>query len=119
MSTTDKSISAYELHKLLTTHFGNVFIKLSDSKYALPSNKYVESMSNFNYREDWDCDDYAIAALVPMRNYAFGAMYITTARGERHVANLFVNQNLELVFWDAQKNEVYRGKFHKPELIIF
>ena len=112
-------ISAYELHKILTAYFGNVFIKLSDAKYALPSNSNVTAMSRFHSRQDWDCDDYAIAAMVPMRNYAFGVMYITTARGERHVANVFVNQNREIMFWEAQKNEMYHGKFHKPELIVF
>ncbi|MHB8810430.1 MAG: hypothetical protein ACYC9M_10510 [Desulfobulbaceae bacterium] len=112
-------ISAYELHKILTGYFGNVFIKLSDAKYALPDNAKVEALSQFHDRQDWDCDDYAIAAMVPMRNYAFGVMYITTARGERHVANVFVNQNREIMFWEAQKNELYQGKFHKPELIVF
>ncbi|MHB1349440.1 MAG: hypothetical protein C4563_00550 [Desulfobulbus sp.] len=112
-------ISAHELHKILTGYFGNVFIKLSDAKYALADNDKVAAMSRFHVRPDWDCDDYAIAAMVPMRNYAFGVMYITTARGERHVANVFVNENREVVFWEAQKNEFYRGKFHKPELIVF
>ena len=112
-------ISALELHKILTAYFGNVFIKLSDAKYALPSNSNVTAMSSFNVRQGWDCDDYAIAAMVPMRNYAFGVMYITTAKGDRHVANVFVNQNREIMFWEPQKNEFYRGKFHKPELIVF
>jgi hypothetical protein len=112
-------ISAHELHKILTAYFGNVFIKLSDAKYALPANSKVAAMSRFQSRQDWDCDDYAIAAMVPMRNYAFGMMYITTAKGDRHVANVFVNQNREVMFWEAQKNELYNGKFHKPELIVF
>jgi hypothetical protein len=112
-------ISALELHKILTAYFGNVFIKLSDAKYALPANSKVSAMSRFTARQDWDCDDYAIAAMVPMRNYAFGVMYITTAKGERHVANVFVNQNREIMFWEPQKNEFYHGKFHKPELIVF
>jgi hypothetical protein len=112
-------ISAHELHKILTGYFGNVFIKLSDAKYALPDNERVAALSQFHSRQDWDCDDYAIAAMVPMRNYAFGVMYITTAQGERHVANVFINQKREVVFWEAQKNELYRGKFHKPELIVF
>lgn len=112
-------ISAQELHKILTAYFGNVVIKLSDAKYALADNTKVAALSRFNVRQDWDCDDYAIAAMVPMRNYAFGMMYITTAKGERHVANVFINQNREIMFWEAQKNEFYHGKFHKPELIVF
>ena len=115
----ENEISAYDLHKLLTTYFGSVFIKLSDAKFTLPSNAEVRKNSVFLIRRDWDCDDYAFAAMVPMRNYAFGMMYITTEKGSKHVANLFVNQNREVVFWDAQKNEIYTGKFHKPELIIF
>lgn len=116
---TGSEISALELHKILTGYFGNVFIKLSDAKYTLPDNAKVVALSQFQNRQDWDCDDYAIAAMVPMRNYAFGVMYITTDHGERHVANVFVNQNREIMFWEAQKNEYYHGKFHKPELIVF
>lgn len=112
-------ITAHELHKILTGYFGNVFIKLSDAKYTLPDNARVAELSRFQDRRDWDCDDYAIAAMVPMRNYAFGVMYITTARGERHVANVFVNEKREIMFWEPQKNEYYQGKFHKPELIVF
>lgn len=116
---TQSEITAQELHKILTGYFGNVFIKLSDANYKLPNKAKVAALSHFQVKQDWDCDDYAFAAMVPMRNYAFGMMYITTSEGNRHVANVFINQNREVVFWEPQKNEVYNGKFHKPELIVF
>jgi len=112
-------ISAHDLHKILTGYFGNVLIKLSDAKYTLANNAKVAALGQFQVRRGWDCDDYAIAAMVPMRNYAFGMMYITTEGGDRHVANVFINQNREIMFWEPQKNEYYHGKFHKPELIVF
>ena len=36
-----EQISAVELYKILTDHFGKVLIKLSDSKYTLPDNGKV------------------------------------------------------------------------------
>lgn len=114
-----EEITALELHRLLTDHFGRVFIKLSDTRYILPDNGKVATLSRVRHNADWDCDDYAIAAMVPLRNYAFGVMYITTSNGYRHVVNVFVNRYREIVYWEAQTCQYYRGQFHKPELILF
>lgn len=114
-----EEITALELYRLLTDHFGKVFIKLSDTMYTLPDNGKVARLSQIQHNRDWDCDDYAIAAMVPLRNYAFGAMYVTTAGGNKHVLNVFVNHNKEIVYWEAQTNQYYAGQFRKPELILF
>lgn len=122
-------ISAYELHKILTAHFGYVRIKMSDSQYILPDNNQVIQLSApsryelygaaKSIREKWDCDDYAIAAMAPMRNYAFGVMYITTTNNARHVINVFVNNKKEIIYWEPQTCRYYNGQFYKPELILF
>lgn len=114
-----EKITSLELFRLLTEHFGKVFIKLSDTHYTLPDNGKVAQLSKIQHNKDWDCDDYAIAAMVPLRNYAFGTMYVTTAAGSKHVMNVFVNRNREIVYWEAQTNQYYAGQFHKPELILF
>ena len=90
----------------MTGYFGNVFIKLSDAKYALPDNTKVAALSRFHVRQDWDCDDYAIAAMVPMRNYAFGVMYITTP-GERHVSQRVYQPEQGDHVLGGAKNELY------------
>lgn len=122
-------VSAYELHQILTSHFGYIRIKLSDSTYILPANQQVRQLSahaRYNMygasdeiRAGWDCDDYAIAAMAPLRNYAFGAMYITTTEGYRHVINVFVNDRKKVVYWEPQTCSYYQGQFYAPELIIF
>lgn len=114
-----EEITSLDLHRLLTDHFGKVHIKLSDTKYILPDNGKVASLSRVSHNEGWDCDDYAIAAMVPLRNYAFGVMFITTSNGYRHVVNVFVNRFREIVYWEAQTSQYYHGQFHKPELILF
>jgi len=114
-----EEITALELFRLLTDHFGEVHIKLSDSSYSLPDNGKVAQLSHIRHNKDWDCDDYAIAAMVPLRNYAFGAMYVTTSSGYKHVLNVFVNRKKEVVYWEAETNQYYAGQFHKPELILF
>ncbi len=112
-------ITALELYRLLTEYFGDVVIKLSDSKYMLADNRQVAQLCKIRHNPDWDCDDYAIAALVPLRNYAFGAMFVITADGYRHALNIFVNRNREIFFWEPQTNQYYAGQFRKPELILF
>ena len=122
-------ISAEELNRILNNHFGNVIAKFTDYEYSLPDNGKVAELSNSancNAYPDnparmngWDCDDYAIAAMIPLRNYAFGAMYVKTASGVRHAMNVFVNRNKEVVYWEPQSCDYYHGEFHKPDLIFF
>ncbi len=122
-------ISARELKQILIAHFGDVKIMFSDPQYVLPDNGKVVQLSNLVHcgtnqgttlkTTDWDCDDYAIAALVPLRNYAFGAMFVTTSNGIRHALNVFVNHKREVVYWEPQTCQYYRGQFYKPELILF
>lgn len=121
-------ISAYELHKILTDHFGFVGIKLSDAHYTLTDNERLTQLKSSDYsqqvngakRNDWGSDDYAIAAMVPMRNYAFGTMYAASAAGHNKlVVNVLVNNRREVVYWDAQAGEYYQGEFGNPEFILF
>lgn len=121
-------ISAYELHKILTDHFGFVGIKLTDANYTLPDNERLAQLKTSDYsqkangakRNDWGSDDYAIAAMVPMRNYAFGTMYTASAAGSNKlVVNVLVNNRREVVYWDAQAGEYYQGEFGSPEFILF
>lgn len=125
----EQVISSEELHKILTEHFGPVRIKLSDSQYSLPDNGKVAQLEDFIHCSpyasqadkpaNWDCDDYAIAAMVPLRNYAFGAMYVTTTEGKHHVMNVFVNYKKEVVYWEPQTCQYSDEQFYAPELIIF
>ncbi len=124
-------ISAQDLRRVLTDHFGLTTIVLTDEKYVLPDNGRVSDIQGkqFAYCNPeasvvfspmgWDCDDYAAAAVVPMRNYAFGTMFVTTSRGTGHALNVFVNHRKEVVYWEPQTCDYYYGRFHKPALIIF
>ena len=122
-------ISAQELHEILTAHFGRVVISLTDSEYTLPDNGKVVQLSDSPYCDPlsghaarpagWDCDDFAIAAMVPLRRYAFGTMFVTTANGSRHVLNVFVNHEREVKYWEPQNCQYYSGQFYRPELIFF
>lgn len=120
-------ISAQELGRILNTHFGTVDVKFTDNEYILPDNGKVAELSNSancgsgpdNLADGWDCDDYAIAAMVPLRNYAFGTMYVKTASNGRHAMNVFVNRNMEVVYWEPQTCDYYHGTFYKPDLIFF
>lgn len=120
-------ISAYELHKILTDHFGMVNIKLSDAQYTLPDNGKLSQLSSLEHssnlnrtgKTDWGSDDYAVAAMVPMRNYAFGTMYVASAGGNKQVMNVLVNNHREVVYWDAQAGGSYQGRFDSPEFILF
>lgn len=122
-------ISAEELNKILNNHFGTVNVRFTDFEYSLPDNGKVAELSNSGScnsgpdnlarTSDWDCDDFAIAAMVPLRNYAFGTMYVKTASGGRHAMNVFVNRNREVIYWEPQSCDYYHGKFHKPDLIFF
>lgn len=120
-------ISAYELHKILTDHFGYVSIKLSDVHYALLDNSKIAQLErsghcgSMNAKEidGWGCDDYAIAAMVPMRNYAFGTVFGSGAGGAKQVVNVLVNVNKEVVYWEPQACRYYHGQFDKPDFILF
>lgn len=122
-------VTAQELYQIITRHFGRVNVKFIDSTYLLLDNgKVVELSEDAIQSPDsneltrgarWDCDDYAIAAMVPLRNFAFGAMYIKTEGGTRHAINVFVNVKREVVYWEPQTKDYYRGRFHKPDLIVF
>lgn len=123
-----EKISADELYRIICNHFGRVNVKMIDNEYTLPDNGKVAELAgnatrlpwdDLTEKDDWDCDDYAIAAMVPLRNYAFGAMYVKTASGSRHAMNVFVNRNREVFYWEPQTRDYYRGRFHKPDLIIF
>ena len=84
-------ITAQELRRVLIDYFGLTTIVLTDEKYVLPDNGRVSDIQGkqFAYRNpeasvifspmEWDCDDYAAAAVVPMRNCAFGTMFVTTS----------------------------------------
>ena len=124
-------ISAQDLRKLLIDHFGMTRIVLTDETYVLPDNGKVSDIQTdqFAYCNaqasdrsrpmGWDCDDYAAAAVVPMRNYAFGTMYVTTTSGTKHAMNLFVNHRREVKYWEPQTCQYSYAKFHKPGLIVF
>ena len=114
-----RTISAHELHRLLSDRFGRVFIKLSDAAYTLPDKQQVAQLSRMGEKEGWDSADYAIAAMVPLRNYAFGAMYTNGGQGSRRVINVFVTRSREIVFWEARNCTSYHGRLEKPELIVF
>jgi len=122
-------ISAEELKQVLVNHFGKVNIQFSASQYILPDNGKVVQAEDFAYcnpdtgdlarPRNWDCDDYAAAAMVPMRTYAFGTMYVTTVGGGRHALNVFVNRKREVKYWEPQECDYYYGRFYKPKLIVF
>ncbi|GAB4346987.1 MAG: hypothetical protein Kow0089_24520 [Desulfobulbaceae bacterium] len=123
-----EKITGDELVAILTRHFGPVEIKAVDREYKLPDNGKVAELSGRlstmmtgldAAKKQWDCDDYAIAAMVPLRNYAFGTMYVKTESGRRHALNVFINRNKEIVYWEPQTNDYYKGRFYKPDLIIF
>lgn len=124
-----EKISAHELQEILVSHFGRVIISVTDDEYVLPDNGKVAQLSrsvfldpvggNSGRHSGWDCDDYAIAALLPLRSYAFGVMFVTTASGVRHALNVFVNYKKEVIYWEPQTRQYYQGQFHRPELIIF
>ena len=123
------TVPAQELRQILTDHFGYVNIKLTDTKYALPDNGKLAQLDDFVHcplhggdsmkPAGWDCDDYSIAAMVPMRNYAFGTMYVKTEEGARHALNVFINRKKEVKYWEPQTCGYYHGRFQRPELIIF
>lgn len=121
-------ISAYELHKMLTDRFGFVSIKLSDAQYLLPDSAMIDQLKNSggcsmqtssDGRERWGDDDYAIAAMVPMRNYAFGTVFLETSDGEKKVLNVFINSNREIVYWEAKTCRYYEGRLDKAEFMLF
>ena len=124
-------ITAQDLRKILIDHFGMTRIVLTDETYVLPDNGKVSDIQSdqFAYCNaqasdrsrpmGWDCDDYAAAAVVPMRNYAFGTMFVTTTRGTKHAMNLFVNHRHEVKYWEPQTCQYSYAKFHKPGLIVF
>ncbi len=124
-------ISAQELRKILIDHFGMTRIVLTDKVYILPDNGKVSDIqseefvycnaqaSDLSRPMDWDCDDYAAASVVPMRNYSFGTMYVTTEGGTKHAMNLFVNHRHEVKYWEPQTCQYSYAKFHKPGLIVF
>ena len=125
---TDKqnTISAYELHKILTDHFGFVTIKLSDAQYALADNDKLAQLMSSDYckpnggkeKAGWGSDDYAIAEMVQMRNYAFGTMYASAVDGNKKVMNVLVNNSKKVVSWDPQTCQSYAGIVDKPEFIL-
>lgn len=121
-------ISAYELHKILTSHFGYVSIKLTDASYSLPDNSILARLERISEIkkigegmevDGWSKDDYAIAAMVPMRNYAFGAMIIPGNGNQRQVMNVLVNSKKEVIYWEPQSCQYYQGQVDKPEFILF
>ena len=120
-------ISAYELHKILTDHFGFINIKLSDVQYALTDNSKLDQLSASDYcklnggvgKENWGGDDYAIAGMVPMRNYAFGTMYNSSVDGNKKVMNVLVNNEKKVVYWEPKACQMYAGNFENPEFILF
>ncbi len=120
-------ISAYELHKILTDHFGFVNIKLSDANYTLPDVRKLDNLAESNYcnpqskisKNDWGNDDYAMAALVPMRNYAFGAVYVASADGDQQLMNIYINHSKEVVYMEPKTCENFSGQIDKPEFIFF
>ena len=121
-------ISAYELHKILTDHFGFISIKLSDAQYALPDTGTLDQLKNSaccgeaeasGTRTSWGEDDYAIAAMVPMRNYAFGTVYVDSPAGNKRVMNVFVNSSKQIVYWEAKTCKYYEGNLDKAEFILF
>lgn len=125
--TQQEVISAYELHRILTDHFGYVTIKLSDVSYKLPDDSKLEQLKNLDFgkpgegigHKEWGGDDYAIAAMVPMRNYAFGAMLISDHQGGKQVMNVLVNRRREVVYWEPRARQYSHARVDKPELILF
>lgn len=125
---TQPEISAYDLHKILTSRFGHVRIKLSDTVYTLPDNDKVVQLLQPAYDPSYVCNqvgefnwgrtDFAIASMVLLRNYAFGTMFVTASDGDQYVINVFVNNRKEIVLWDPQKSEHYQGQVDVPELIL-
>lgn len=121
-------ISAYELHKILTDHFGFVSIKLSDAQYALPDTGMFEQLKNSKSTrpqngdgtiQDWGDDDYAFAAMVPMRNYAFGTIFFETPQDGKRIMNVFVDSNKKIVYWDAKACKYCEARLDKAEFILF
>jgi hypothetical protein len=127
-----QKISAQDLRKILINHFGITRVVLTDETYVLPDNGKVSDIQSdqFAYCNGyahallrpigWDCDDYAAAAVVPMRNYAFGTMFVTTTRGTKHALNVFVNRKHEVLYWEPQRCQYYYDQFYAPpDMIIF
>ena len=123
-------ISAQDLRKIFIDHFGITTVVLTDETYILPDNGKVSDIqsSQFVYCNaqasdlfrpmGWDCDDYAAAAVVPMRNYAFGTMFVRTTRGTKHALNVFVNRKHEVWYWEPQTCQYYYGRFYAPPDMI-
>jgi len=124
-----KMISAQELHRVLFNQFGNVNFQLSDSRYILPDQQKLAQLENSDFApqhgdvmsgtRQWDCNDYATAAMVPMRNYAFGTMYVTSADGSRHVRNVYINQNHKVEFWEPPQCQPDNSVMSETKLIVF
>jgi hypothetical protein len=125
------TISATELRKILISHFGLTRIILTDEIYTLPNNGKVSDVANSQFvycnehlgdlarPKGWDCDDFAVAAMVPMRNYAFGTMFAHIKGGKSHALNVFVNQEHEVVLWEPQTCQYSRDQFDRPSIMIF
>ena len=125
-----EKISARDLRKILIDHFGVTQVILTDDVYTLPDNGKVSDIQSkqFAYCNaqasklfrpiDWDCDDYASAAVVPMRNYAFGTMFVTTTRGTKHALNVFVNRRREVMYWEPQTCQYSYDEFYSPPAMI-
>ncbi|MEN8199379.1 MAG: hypothetical protein ABFR63_04830 [Thermodesulfobacteriota bacterium] len=127
---TQKRISAKALRSILVDHFGVTMIILTDETYVLPDNgkvsdiqsqqfTYCNAQNSAMYRpKGWDCDDYAAAAVVPMRNYAFGTMFVKTTKGTKHALNVFVNHKHEVMYWEPQTCQYYHEQFYTPPAIL-
>ncbi|GAB4346401.1 MAG: hypothetical protein Kow0089_23750 [Desulfobulbaceae bacterium] len=125
-SVNDEIISAYELHKILTDQFGYISIKLSDANYSLPDTDTILQLKNSAFcdpsgrkgMEGWGSDDFAIAEMVPMRNSAFGTMYVPSPDGKK-VMNILVNRDREIIYWEPVSCQYLQAAIDKPELILF
>ena len=121
-----ETVTAHELRKILIDHFGTTSIVFTGDEYILPDNGKVSDIQSDKFGfcnaqaskvlrpKDWDCEDFATAAKVPMNKYAFGTMYVTTTSGRKHVLNVFVNRKHEVWYWEPQTCRYYYDRFYAP-----
>jgi len=129
-----RTISGKDLQKILMFNFGLRKVFLTDQIYILPDNDKVSELQQKQFphctrsistskaihsHSGWDHDDYAAAAVVPMRNYAFGTMYIENTNGTMHAINVFVNSKHEVWYWEAQTCQYSSERLHSPKMVIF
>ena len=102
---------------------------LLDAEYHLVAKKDIKIMFNVNlakylkYKaEAFDCDDFARTAGVLVRiafgNVAVGDAIIKYKNGSRHMLNVVVTEDKEIVYVEPQNNKIVDKNFTVEEIRI-